>query len=324
LDIKLLFHDISHGELSLAQMVVAKRDEIRARLLDATAPRDEQTLVLHALTDALIDRFAEAAAEGNDWAPLLHWADAMCKRHPRGSVRRMFQAFTAAVTETLGPDGLRDLTISLAEIAQRTLRTGTGSNEAAASTDIVDDVDVLCSEMLQRIEFHDRSTAEDGRAVSAWCVRIARRMSLGRRETILVARGGLIHDIGKVTVPPQLLQAPRPLSAVETDIVRSHAAVGYEMVACYPKLADLAPIVRSHHERFDGQGYPDGLERTRIPILARIVAVADAFNEMIGRRPYRASLSPICATAQLQKSAGTQLDPDVVRALLDVLSENPL
>jgi HD-GYP domain-containing protein (c-di-GMP phosphodiesterase class II) len=322
LNIKTHAHEMLHGEIALAQLVIAKRDEIRARLLDATAPRDEQTLVLHALTDALIDRFAEAAAEDENWLPLLHWADIMCKRHPRPSVRRLFQNFTAAITQTLGPDGLRDLTISLAQIADQALRTDTQSNESAV--EIVDDVDVLCSEMLQRIESHDPSTAEDGRAVSAWCVRIARRMSLGRRETILVARGGLIHDIGKVTVSPQLLHAPRTLSAAETEILRSHAAVGYEMIACYPKLADLAPIVRSHHERFDGNGYPDGLERTRIPILARIVAVADTFNDMIGRRPYRASLSPICATAQLQKSAGTQLDPDVVRALLGILSENPL
>ena len=319
---KTLSPDIVQDEISLAQLVVAKRDEIRARLLDATAPRDEQTLVLHALTDALIDRFAQAAADDEDWLPLLQWADAMCQRSPRPSVRRLFQNFTAALTQTLGPDALRDLTMSLAEIADRAVRADGDSNDAAA--ELVDDVDMLCSEMLQRLESHDPSTAEDGRAVSAWSVRIARRMSLGRRDILLVARGGLIHDIGKVTVSPEILRAPRALTPTETEIMRSHAKIGYEMVACYPKLADLAPIVRSHHEHFDGHGYPDGLDRARIPLLARIVSVADAFNEMLGRRPYRPSLSPVCATAQLQKSAGTQHDPDVVRALLDVLSENPL
>ena len=317
---RLVSHEILHGEISLAQMVVAKRDEIRARLLDATAPRDEQTLVLHALTDALIDRFAEAAAAGNDWSPLLHWADAMCKRHPRASVRRMFQAFTAALSQTLGPDDLRDLTISLAAIAERAVR---GSAESAPS-EMVDDVDMLCTELFHGLESHDPAAAEDGRAVSAWCVRIARRMSLPQRETMLLARGGLLHDIGKVTVPKQLLTAARTLTDAEMRIMRSHAAVGYEMVACQPKLADLGPIVRSHHERFDGQGYPDGLERTNIPTLARIVSVADAFNAMISRRPFRESMSPVRATAELQRCAGTQFDPDVVRALLDVLSENPL
>ncbi|MGH7329022.1 MAG: HD-GYP domain-containing protein [Polyangiaceae bacterium] len=186
--------------------------------------------------------------------------------------------------------------------------------------EIVDEVDLLCSEMLQRIESNDAKTAEHCRAVSAWCARIARRMSLTRAETTLVARGGLIHDVGKSKVPLEILNAPRKLSDTEMDVMRGHAAVGYEIVKSYPKLSDIAGLVRSHHERYDGRGYPDRLDRTSIPVHVRIVSVADTFNAMIGRRPYRAPFSPSRAIAELQSASGTQLDPDVVRALLDVIT----
>jgi HD-GYP domain-containing protein (c-di-GMP phosphodiesterase class II) len=136
----------------------------------------------------------------------------------------------------------------------------------------------------------------------------------------MVARGGLIHDVGKSQTPLEILNAPHKLTDDEMDVMRAHAAIGHEIVSSYPKLADLRVMVRSHHERFDGRGYPDQLDRSRIPVYVRIVSVADTFNAMIGRRPYRAPFSPSRAIAELQSAAGTQLDPDVVRALLDVVA----
>jgi putative nucleotidyltransferase with HDIG domain len=145
-------------------------------------------------------------------------------------------------------------------------------------------------------------------------------MGLTNGEAAVVARGGLIHDVGKSKTPLEILNAPRKLTDEEMTIMRDHASIGYQIVTSYPKLAEHAVMVRSHHERFDGKGYPDRLDRTRIPISVRIVSVADTFNAMIGRRPYRAPFSPSRATSELIRSAGTQLDPDVVRAFLDVIS----
>ncbi|MBV8424919.1 MAG: HD domain-containing protein [Candidatus Eremiobacteraeota bacterium] len=92
------------------------------------------------------------------------------------------------------------------------------------------------------------------------------------------------------------------------------------MIQSQPKLSDFGGMVRLHHERFDGAGYPDGMDRARIPIGVRIVSVADSFNAMIGRRPYRTPFSPAHAAAELQRHAGTQFDPEVVRALIDVIA----
>jgi putative nucleotidyltransferase with HDIG domain len=304
---------------AVAALLVARRREIRQRLLDAVAPPDEQSLVLHALSDGLIEQFVRAA-ERRTWSHLLQWVEAICSRRPRPAVRRLFQSFVPVLAETLELEGLDELSASLLRVLERAARKDSVLAQPAPSLEIVDEIDLLCSEMLQRIESNDPKTAEHCRAVSAWCARIARRMSLTRAEITLVARGGLIHDVGKSKVPAEILNAPRRLSDEEMDIIRTHAVLGYEMVQAYPKLADLAGLVRSHHERFDGDGYPDRLDRTRIPIHVRIVSVADTFNAMIGRRPYRAPFSPSRAIAELQRCAGTQLDPDVVRALLDVIS----
>lgn len=304
---------------ALVSYVVASRIDIRTCLLDTIAPRDEQPLLLHALADSLIDRFVRGLDESS-WLSLLGWAESVCNQRSRPAVRRLFQSFVPTLTEHFATDDLDNLAASLAEVVHRASSKHAVTCESLPSAEIVDEVDVLCADMLQRIESNDPKTAEHCRAVSAWCARIARRMSLTRVETMIVARGGLIHDVGKSKVPLEVLNAPRALSDTEMEVMRGHALVGHQIVSSYPKLSDLAGLVRSHHERFDGRGYPDKLDRTRIPIHVRIVSVADTFNAMIGRRPYRAPFSPTRAIAELQRAAGTQLDPDVVRALLDVIS----
>ena len=102
--------------------------------------------------------------------------------------------------------------------------------------------------------------------------------------------------------------------------MRGHSAAGAAIVAEVPLIANLVPAVRSHHERFDGTGYPDRLKFEAIPREARIVAVADAFNAMIGRRPYRPPLAPSVALEQLVQGRGTQFDPDIVDAMIDVVT----
>ena len=303
---------------TFAHTIAGNRTAIKNRLLERVAPADEQTIILHALSDSLIDRF-ERSADDRSWRPLLQWVEATCNRRARPAVRRLFQSFVPAVIEATGVDHLHDLETALCDIVQRITRTQT-DGDPIGRLEIIDEIDLLCSEMLQRIESNDPKTAEHCRAVSAWCARIARRMSLTRAETTLVARGGLIHDVGKSKVPLEILNAPRKLSDTEMDVMRGHAAIGYEIVKSYPKLGDIAGLVRSHHERYDGRGYPDRLDRSSIPIQVRIVSVADTFNAMIGRRPYRAPFSPSRAIAELQSASGTQLDPDVVRALLDVVT----
>lgn len=128
--------------------------------------------------------------------------------------------------------------------------------------------------------------------------------------------GFLLHDAGKVGVPERVLGKPGPLTAAEWRVMRTHPLIGYQMVAGIPFLRNAGEIVRSHHEMFDGSGYPEGLAREEIPLPARVFAVVDAFDAMTTDRPYRAAMSVEQAAAELARMAGTQFDPDVVAAFL--------
>jgi len=299
----------------LAVRVLRERAALREAVLERAAPADEQTVVLDLLADVLIERIAEGLTDAT-WTPLLSWADVACTERPQAAaIRRMFTSSVTTIREMLDVDGFEQLETSLLKVANKPRVAETGLRNES-----VDELDVMLAGLLSRIETADEKTAEHCRAVSAWCARIANKMQFTRTEGTFVARGGLIHDIGKSKCPSEILRAPRPLTDAETEVMRRHVITGAEIIAATPKLSDFSGMVRLHHERFDGTGYPDRMDRTRIPIGVRIVSVADSFNAMIGRRPYRTPFSPTRAAAELQRHAGTQFDPDVVRALIDVIA----
>jgi len=130
---------------------------------------------------------------------------------------------------------------------------------------------------------------------------------------------GWLHDVGKLAVPEQILNKPGPLDDAESDVMRTHSAVGADIVHRIPTLRQVAPAVRHHHERYSGDGYPDGLAGQAIPIEARIIAAADAYATMTADRPYSPARTAQEATAELRRSAGSHFDPAVVDALLAVL-----
>jgi len=134
-----------------------------------------------------------------------------------------------------------------------------------------------------------------------------------------VGQAGLLHDIGKIGVPEAILKKPGPLSVEEWEIMRAHPVIGAQIVAPFEFFADAARVIRHHHERWDGSGYPDGLARETIPLEARIVAVADVFDALTSVRSYRAALARDAARACLATEAGRTLDETVVAALLGVL-----
>jgi putative nucleotidyltransferase with HDIG domain len=272
------------------------------------------TVLLDILAETLIDQCAEAAAAGNLDA-LLDWAHAMCRVRPDApAIRSLFGTIGSTLTQTLGANGFEAISSELTPLLQRLRAPVTG-----ITADTVDELDLLLADMVARVESNDPMTAEHCRAVSAWCGRIANRLSLTRPEAAFVARGGLIHDVGKSLTPLEILQAPRPLTESEWVVMRDHVVAGDGIVRDHRQLREFSSVVRSHHERFDGRGYPDSLDRSRIPMAVRIVTVADAFNAMIGRRPYRTPLSPDRASFELRRHAGTQFDPNVVAALIDVI-----
>jgi putative nucleotidyltransferase with HDIG domain len=149
-----------------------------------------------------------------------------------------------------------------------------------------------------------------------WCRRLAETLGLAGVMTDRIVLAGVLHDVGKIATPDEILLKTGPLDAAEWAIMRQHAVFGAEILADIPSLAQYAPIVRSHHERVDGSGYPDGLAGEAILFEARVIAVADAFHAMISDRPYRAALSFGTALAVLREGSGTQWDPEVVAAMV--------
>ena len=174
--------------------------------------------------------------------------------------------------------------------------------------------------LTSTVEAKDDYTACHGEDVAVLAERIARRMSLPGALARDVRYAAMLHDIGKVAVPSEILLKPGPLTDEEWVTMRGHAAIGGDLVARIDAFAHLAPAVRASHERWDGGGYPDGLAGECIPLAARIIAACDTYDAIVTDRPYRPARSSREACAELRRVAGTQLDPDVVGAVVDELN----
>ena len=162
----------------------------------------------------------------------------------------------------------------------------------------------------------DPSTHAHSERCAEYAGLVAKEMGLPLRQQAAVRIGALLHDIGKLAVPDEILVKPGPLTKAQWAVIRQHPLAGYYLVSQLPSLADALPAVLHHHEHYDGSGYPEGLSGEEIPLVARIVLVADAYDAMTTDRPYREAMSSEAAVEELRRNAGKQFDPQVVEALL--------
>jgi len=169
------------------------------------------------------------------------------------------------------------------------------------------------------LEAKDAVTSQHTEEVVRLAVAVAAELELDLDAVRTVELGAVLHDIGKVRVPEAILNKPGPLDEAEWVVMRTHPEVGEQIVRPIQSLQAILPIVRHHHERWDGTGYPDGLSGRAIPVGARIVAVCDAYRAMTEDRPYREALGPDAARRELEEGSGTQFDPECVAALLRAL-----
>jgi len=189
---------------------------------------------------------------------------------------------------------------------------GHDSREATALAGTID-------ALVAMVEARDAPTGQHGNQVADLAVALGLEMGLERQAAQMLGIAGRLHDIGKVAVPDAILQKPSRLTTEEWQVVAQHPTIGADILCRVPALRAIAPIIRAHHERWDGLGYPDGLIGAVIPLSARIVAVVDAFHAMTSERPYRQAQSVSWACAELERGAGSQFDPDVVTALQRVV-----
>jgi putative nucleotidyltransferase with HDIG domain len=173
------------------------------------------------------------------------------------------------------------------------------------------------------IDLRDPSVLGHSKQVSIYATQIAKRMGLNDKQTDLIRKAGLLHDIGKLGIPVEILSKPEKLTRDEYKSIKEHAALGAELVRNSPSLRPLAQIIRHHHERFDGKGYPDKIAGNQISVEARIIAVADAIEAMASDRPYRRALPPDMVKEELLRNSGTQFDPLVIDAAIKVIEIIP-
>ncbi len=178
--------------------------------------------------------------------------------------------------------------------------------------------DVIAA-LASALQERDRYTGEHSESVVDLTARVGEALALGGEEISRVRTAALLHDIGKVGVPDEILHKPGPLTDREWEIMRQHPAIGERILRAIPGLGAVARIVRHEHERWDGKGYPDELAGSEIPVGSRIILACDAYHAMTSDRPYRKGMDHVDAMAELSGNAGTQFDPDVVQALVGYL-----
>jgi putative nucleotidyltransferase with HDIG domain len=179
----------------------------------------------------------------------------------------------------------------------------------------------FASALVAALDARDEYTAGHSAAVAVYARDIAAELGLPREQQELAHLAGLLHDVGKVGLPPGILEKQGPLTSSERRVMQEHAVIGERILANVEGYEEIATIVRHHHERIDGTGYPDEVGGAAIPLLSRVLAVADAYHAMTSKRPYRDALSPGAARRLLQEGASSQFDAGVVRAFDRLLAD---
>jgi putative nucleotidyltransferase with HDIG domain len=172
--------------------------------------------------------------------------------------------------------------------------------------------------LVSSIEAKDPYTEGHSRRVTLYSLLIAYELGLNSAQRESLRLTGLLHDIGKIGIPESVLNKPEKLDATEYAVIQKHSVIGESILKSIPQLKPVSVSIRHHHERFDGKGYPDRLDRENIPLLSRIIMVADSYDSMTTDRSYRQAKGADHARDELDRCSGTQFDPAIVSAFLNI------
>ena len=188
------------------------------------------------------------------------------------------------------------------------------------ATDLLEDASAVILALANAVEGKDAYTCGHVDRVATYSVQIGKRVGIDEGELAALRTGGAVHDIGKIGIPDQILNKPGKLTDEEMSIIQRHPVIGYDILKPLRTFQAVLPIVRWHHEKPNGAGYPDGLKAEQIPLLARITAVADVFDALATDRPYRRAFPmPKCRAIMLDAAQKGELDGELVNALLEAL-----
>lgn len=212
----------------------------------------------------------------------------------------------------------RNQTYLSSEVARSEMMTGSSERESMSKA-----LNIVYA-LAATVDAKDHYTYGHSRKVADYAVAIAREVGLPPQKIAVIRNAGLLHDIGKISIPDSVLKKKEPLTEREWLPVKDHPRLGVEILRHIPELGVCLPAVMHHHERYDGAGYPAGLKGTAIPLEARILALADAYEAMTSPRLYRDQPSPDQGLAELKRCSGTQFDPELVSILLRLIASGNL
>lgn len=176
--------------------------------------------------------------------------------------------------------------------------------------------------LSEAVDAKDRYTSGHSKRVAEYSKLIAERMGKSRQEQEMIYRAGLLHDVGKIRIPVNIINKPGRLTDEEYDLIKIHPVTGYHILREIPEHNDMAAAAKYHHERYDGKGYPNGLAGENIPEMARILAVADSYDAMTSNRSYRKALPQDVVRNEIEKGKGTQFDPGIADIMLQMIDED--
>jgi putative nucleotidyltransferase with HDIG domain len=188
----------------------------------------------------------------------------------------------------------------------------------AAMSNLERSYDITLEALGDALDLKDSETEGHSRRVTLFTIAIAQALGMPREQIAVIARGAFLHDIGKMAIPDAILLKPAKLTPEENAVMQEHAYRGYQILKKIPFLTEASEIVYSHQERFDGTGYPRGLKGHEIPLGSRIFSIADTLDAITSDRPYRPAQSLQAARAEIQKWAGRQFDPEIVKIFLQM------
>jgi putative nucleotidyltransferase with HDIG domain len=272
------------------------------------------------------------ASESGDGSP-ARCSDAGCLTPVEYYDERLHKHFVHSMTPVPDETGLtRNFVLSLVDISDMKEKENALIKSKNAFFNMLKELDASHKELKGMYEglIHSFVNAIDAKSpwtkghserVTHYSLSIARELGLRGKDIDLLRIAALLHDVGKIGTYDVILEKPGKLTDEEFVLIRMHPVRGEEILKPIKQFSELLPIVRHHHERLDGRGYPDGLKNGEIPFLSKIICIADSFDAMTAHRPYRASPSREYAISELQRCRGTQFEPQAVDAFLRVLSE---
>lgn len=195
------------------------------------------------------------------------------------------------------------------------------NEELEESMKALDDSQSIIYALAVAVEAKDPYTRGHSERVAEFSVKLAANVGIPSYQFSIIRGAALLHDIGKIGISGSILRKPSTLTAIEFQQVKKHPTIGERICSSLKFAKDMLPIIRHHHEHFNGRGYPDGLKEGKIPLMARIVAIADAFDAMTSDRPYRPGMTPEQAVTLLEAGSGSQWDPELIPIFITLIQE---